>query len=464
MTILDHIILGDGPVSTVLQSAVASSGGSCLVLDCGSGLKVLSHLLNINSNINYQAKSRAPSLNQDGSAYMWAGGLQGWPDEDWMPSRDSGLPGGEFYERYISAAKEIKQLLGIRNFDFRSDLPIFSARRGISFQLANLRKIYCKVLVDPRMTKLKLRNSKNSQIKHIDSFIAIKVIPKSNFVRVEGISTLDGSSMHFDCKRLHLALGTIENTRLLLHSRDELDLLNNVFLGRYLSDHLTFKWATYSSKNLSRIIRHFSRPKTYDGNSLWPRIKFENIHNDERTRSFAHVDNFVFDGRVPLLYRFLRRLGYLHLYFGIGKSGKFDLNLFVEKINEATNGIEINGLQELGIACADINFNLSDDEILSISEVSTRMEIALGIVFPDILKITNESIDKLKNENLQAGTHCSGTYRMSLRPDGGVVNVRSELWSDNRIRVLGAGTFPIASATHPTFTSMVLALIGVHEN
>lgn len=464
MRIFDHIILGDGPVSRIVQSSVTSGGENCLVLDCGSGLNLLLENLQIQSNVNYVAKKMAPSLNDAGSDFMWAGGLQGWPEEDWLSNRTGGLPDLELRDQYNSATMHLKKLLGVYNFEFKRDMPIFSTNILRRVLFPNLRKIYCKILADPSMSDLKQISEQNPLIEIVDTFIATKIVPHPDFVRVEGMCLNSNSRLYFDCKRLHLALGTVENTRILLNSKRELNLEKNSFLGRYLSDHLTFIWGTFTTQNLPRVIRHFSRPKTSDGNSIWPRVKFASRHDENESSSFAHLDDFRFDGRIPIFYRILRRLRKEHFYFTFAKSGYFNLNLFVEKKNEHSNFIEVKDSPNFGIPSAKIFFEIGQPELDALYALSSKMEAAIRLSFPDIIRVSDSKIDVLSRVEIQAGTHASGTYRMSVRHEDGVINQKSELWSDNRIRVLGAGAFPVASATHPTFTSMALALIGVHRD
>ena len=64
---------------------------------------------------------------------------------------------------------------------------------------------------------------------------------------------------------------------------------------------------------------------------------------------------------------------------------------------------------------------------------------------------------------MQSGSHPSGTYRMSISPNEGIINPNSELHKHGNIFVLGAGGFPRSAATHPTFTAMALAVLSVNS-
>jgi hypothetical protein len=458
MDLYNEIILGDGPVSRILQRQISLKGTTCLVLDCGPGLKHLIQNIDIDSNVRYLAKEKAPSLNPLASEAMWAGGLQGWPLEDLVCRRSDGLPLIEYLDSFRKNSRQVAKILGVRNFDFESNRPKISFRLLRGGNESGLKVIFCKVLKDPRLNKIGEISNSSSKIKTYRQFIATNIEVNPEHITVFGIHSRSGAQLAYSCRKLTLAMGTIENTRILINSQKELNLSENKFLGRYLSDHLTFRIATFETNNLARIIRHFSRPKTLDGCRLWPRIKFEKNIDFLSSNSFGHIDNFRFLGRMTLVYRLFRKLGLENLYFGFHRKGEFDFHLFVEKQNEVGNKIVVSESDKYKIAPLKIYFKISDREVDALSNLTSTWISAITNKYPEIRLLSAETSLKLMPGNLQAGTHSSGTYRMSANSNLGVVNQKSELWSDSRIRVLGSGAFPIASATHPTFTGMVLGI------
>jgi choline dehydrogenase-like flavoprotein len=182
------------------------------------------------------------------------------------------------------------------------------------------------------------------------------------------------------------------------------------------------------------------------------------------TRSFVHLDHFTFDGKIPIIFRILRRIGKENFYFARKKSGSFDLNIFTEKTNEAGNEIRLSkGSDFTEYIDIDFYINSSEIELLKFcGEYWAKVIVDfLGKDFQKKQYLFNDNDIKSK---IHAGSHPSGTYRMSSKWTSGIVNEKSELWQDNRIRVLGSGVYPIASVTHPTYTSLILALLGVSSD
>ena len=453
--IYENIIIGDGPIGRVLHFNNLKSGKNSLILDAGEGLELLRTAISVDSNINYVGQSMAPSLNPAASKFFWAGGCQGWPEEDINSEDKDTLPLGGLENAFYTSESRVAKLLGIKNFDFRKDLPSLSTTKYWFSKNSELTRIYAKVLSDPKLEKLKNFNDRFHD-KALTNVIITKIIPTEDFIVLQGFNAINMQQMEFHCMKLDLAAGTIENTRLLLNSKSELKIQNTDFLGKNLSDHLSLRFSTYSTSELQKIIRMFSRPRTIDGTRIWPRLKKSINDSTSPIRSFAHIDQFKFDRTsLPLIYRILRRIGQERLYFGSSNSGKFDLNLFVEKLNEPSNEIVLTGRTTSGISDIEIRFNLKEQELHGVEVIGKLFEDSLKIDFPTM---RCESV-KIEFSQIYAGTHPSGTYRMSSAPSSGIVNSRCQLWGDYRIKVHGSGVFPRASATHPTFPSIALSII-----
>lgn len=453
--VYENIIVGDGPIGRVLHFNNLKKGKDSLILDAGPGLNLLKSAISIESNIDYVGQYKAPSLNPAASQFFWAGGCQGWPKEDVNSIDKDTLPLLDLENHFFQSQSKAAKILGIKNFDFRKNLPYLSITKHLFSRKLGMDRIYAKVLLDPKLDKLKAFNDKFHE-QTITNVIITKIIPEKDYLVLKGFDCIDMTEIEFQCQKLDLAAGTIENTRLLLNSKSELKIRKTDLLGKNLSDHLSLKFNCYSTLELKKIIRMFSRPKTIDGMRIWPRIKKSIVEPDYSVRSFAHIDQFKFDqDKLPIMYRILRRIGQERLYFGKSKSGKFNLNLFVEKQNEVSNEILLTGRTIGRIPEIKIKFNLNEPEFLAVKLLGKVYEESLKVKFP-CMRGTSE---KIEYHQIYAGTHPSGTYRMSQTPSGGIVNNRSQLWEDFRIKVHGSGVFPRASATHPTFPSIALSII-----
>jgi choline dehydrogenase-like flavoprotein len=231
-------------------------------------------------------------------------------------------------------------------------------------------------------------------------------------------------------------------------------------LGKYLSDHLSISISEIRSDDIAKVIRDFSRTTTLDRSLLWPRMSIETIaKNGKSIRSFAHGSHFVFNDSTPIFYKFLRKIKRENYFFSKKKTGSFQLNFFFEKLNSIENSIELQSNTENEIAPIKIKFNIDYDEDDLQLEIAKNYFKSLKDIYSLTQNISNflSKFDKIRKSDLRSSAHPSGTYRMSINSELGVVNTKSELWNDSRIRVLGAGVLPRASSTHPTLISMVLA-------
>jgi hypothetical protein len=461
-SVFDNIIVGDGPISrTLLHYLNSSSSQNVLVVDAGNRANELIGKIEIESNFNYDTPFRAPSFHVNKDSHVWYGGCQGWPNNDTLNKNVDSLPISMNDHSFIKNCNNLLRELGIFNYNFFTSKLNFSVQKKykLAKKINDLEYIYCKILKDPYLRKLAKKNTQNIKNTFISKIIITKINPENKYVELVGIDQF-GEKVKFTGKRIHLALGTIENTRLILNSKKELNLLNNKYLGRFLSDHLSISISEINSNDITKVIRDFSRTTTLDGSLLWPRMSVETIDkNGKNIRSFAHGSHFAFNGSTPIFYKFLRKIKKENYFFNKKKTGSFQLNFFFEKLNSIENSIELESNTEYEIAPIKIEFNIDQDEGDLQLEIAKNYFKSLKEIYSLTQNINDflSKFDKIRKSDLRSSVHPSGTYRMSINSEVGVVNTKSELWNDSRIRVLGSGVLPRASSTHPTLISMMLA-------
>jgi hypothetical protein len=460
--VFDNIIVGDGPISrTLLHYLNSSSSQNVLIVDAGNRANELIDKIKIESNFNYDTPFRAPSFHVNKDSHVWYGGCQGWPNNDTLDKNVDSLPVSMDDHNFIKNCNNLLRDLEIFNYNIFTSKLNFSLQKKykLAKKINDLEYIYCKILKDPYLRKLAKKNTKNIKNTFISKIIITKINPENKYVELIGIDQF-GGKVKFTGKRTHLALGTIENTRLILNSKKELNLLNNKYLGRFLSDHLSISISEINSNDITKVIRDFSRTTTLDGSLLWPRMSIETIDkNGKNIRSFAHGSHFVFNGSTPIFYKFLRKIKKENYFFNKKKTGSFQLNFFFEKLNSIENSIELESNTEYEIAPIKIKFNIDQDEGDLQLEIAKNYFNSLKEIYSLTQNVTDflSKFDKIRKSDLRSSVHPSGTYRMSLNSELGVVNTKSELWNDSRIRILGSGVLPRASSTHPTLISMMLA-------
>jgi len=430
----DSLVIGKGPLGILTSYKLLEKGIKVLNIDSGLGLKLLQDKMTLKSNISWLDLEQKPSFNKKASNYMWLGACMGWPSNYFED--------GSFEEKNIPVSideiknsyKNIAKILKLSEFDFIKNIPNNKEQNLGNHEFNH---IFAKVTKNLYLNNLTsyIENNKNYQF--IDNLIANKITPNKNKLVVEIIEYPSLNISKLEANNVFLCLGSVENTRLLLQSKENIDL-NLEYLGKNLTDHISFPFAKINTENISNIKNLFDKKEDSPTSNLWPRITY----NNDSPHSFCYVDRF--HKRKYTNNFFLKSL--------IKHDGNAYLNLFIEK--EASGDTSLSLTPDSSSLL--INFFINNSEFESMIKLSDRYteyfnESIEGI---KISKINYDfsSIDKFTSTN-----HPSGTTKMSSEPSKGVVDKYSRIWSQNNIFVYGSSVFPMASYIHPTFTSMALA-------
>ena len=457
LKIYDHIIIGDGPISRYfIYSRLKTQTfkpGKVLIIDAGEGLRALNERTVVNSNIDYGAFRRQPSFHSGSSGFYWAGGCQGWPVEHFSKNLgDNGLPidSADFY----LMSKVASEALGFSNFDFSVDKPRIHLGSLATRNVHSIEKIFAKITNDPFLKRLIL----DDQCDTLHNFVATSIEPNKGLLFVHGFDYPSLKKQTLITREVYVANGTFEATRLILNSKIFGLQVNEDFIGKFLSDHLTLPFAEYSTGNLDFFLRYFGKHKTFDQKYIWPRLKLQNKGNELAPASFCHLDRFTYNNNEPLAFKIQRKIGMQNIVKFGQNSGRFWLNLFVEKENDEKSRITISQDSEHLLPLLNVEFNVTENETKRLVDIGQDYEDALRTMSGISRIHTEEVTDGLVLlRSIGAGTHPSGTIRMSRTPSDGVVNRKLELWNHPNVKILGSAVFPRASATHPTFPAMVLS-------
>lgn len=461
-SIYQNVILGNGPVGRIAAlNKSLTSKENILVLDAGTHLEKLMTRVSLDSNINYISHSTAPSL-VDPLKGVWYGSVQDFSIKQYV----------EFSYQFMSpdvivaARNKLIEYLSIRNFDFERNLPNRNFRFGsfLPFSVDKNVNQFSKVIKDPYLRKINKQLWSDGKIQIRLNSVVTKLIPNKKYIEVEYLDSNNNLS-YLLANNVYIALGTIETTRLLLNSSTSSKVFSNRWLGHNLSDHLSLNLGNFTTLHMNRALSLFARRRSIDGNLLWPRLQLANTKDTERPRSFVHATHFRFSEKTNILfYRFLRKLKLENLYIKKSINGEFRLYLSIEKENDFKNRIEMRNLDGNPISMIQIYFGVSEGELKRIVDLAATyidQLSSLGII--EESSFVDHVSKKQAGYVLETASHPSGTYRMSSTPDQGVVDSSSRLWSDPRIRLLGAGTFPRAFSIHPTFPSMLLAILASQD-
>jgi hypothetical protein len=430
----DCLVIGKGPLGILTSYKLLEKGKKVLNIDSGLGLNLLQDKMTLESNISWLDLEQKPSFNKKASDYMWLGACMGWPsnyfEDGSFEEKNIPLSIAEIKDSY----KNIAEILKLSEFDFIKNIP---NNKEKTLKYHEFSHIFAKVTKNLYLNNLTsyIENNKNYQF--MDNLIANKIMPIKNKLVVEIIQYPGLNISKFQANNVFLCLGSVENTRLLLQSKENIDL-NLEYLGKNLTDHISFPFAKINTENIANIKNLFESKEDSPTSNLWPRITY----NNDSPHSFCYVDRF--HKRKYTNNFFLKSL--------IKHDGNAYLNLFIEKEASVDTSLSLTPDSSSLL----INFFINNNEFESMIKLSDRYaeyfnESIEGI---KISKINYDfsSIDKFTSTN-----HPSGTTKMSREPSKGVVDKYSRIWNQNNIFVYGSSVLPMASYIHPTFTSMALA-------
>jgi len=449
--VFENAVIGAGPVGLLTTLSLESRRpGSTVVIDAGNRRNLLTEAIEVTSNVDYLSHV-GHSLSSHSNVSIWYGALQ---DLNLKNYREFG--GQDFLvDCWQTHQARINSLLSVKNFEFGSNQPSHQSGRVNDYSSEEIEVVFAKVIRDPRLTKVVRLLKSLGRPEVLNNHLALQLIPNEHTIEIicqdEG-----GSIASIHAKNLYLALGTIENTRLLLNSQLSTSTQYSYYLGQYLSDHLSISIGDINSQNLSKVVSLFARRRSRDGHKLWPRIQHNVDTLRKNVEGFAHATHFNFGDSAPNYYRLLRKFNREDLYRSKQSNGSFRLHFMFEKTNNQYNALTLKKKDTDSVSPVSINFQVANEEL---EKIRTEMEYYLyGLERWGLIESPIPATTEITFDNIKTAIHPSGTYRMSLSPKYGVVDGLSRLWSDQRVRVLGAGVFPRAFSTHPTYTSLILAM------
>ena len=443
MTQFDFLILGSGILGTYALSKLDSQSRIGLI-DAGDALIGLKDV-EISSNLSYTSNAIRHSFNAS-VGQIWGGATMGWPD--FGQSDTGGIPNLPISDIELHKFENIaRSKLSIQKKKYRRFQDSYPTDDSY-FQ-----NIYADISNDIFLNKINKLNKKHKNFTRLDNVVAIKILNRKNNLEIIAKNYSDDVIFTIATKKIILAMGTIENTRILLNSADQLEVFGNKFLGTNLADHLGVNLGEY--KLLSSI---FSSENTMEfkriSQNKWPRLRL--VNKNIEVDSFAHVIK-VNEPSLPYkMEKYISKLGVRRHQSLKGKT--VQIQLFIEKVNDFNCKIFSVEKPSEDLLKIGIDFNLQSSELRTINAIAKK--------YNDFL-ITNkyaekcESLEFIESRAITTACHPSGTLRMAASSELGLVSKKSLLFSNKNVMVLGAGVLPRAAAIHPTLVSMAIAELAL---
>ena len=426
------IVLGKGPIGIYTSYFLLKNGNNVINIDSGIGLKHLKDKIIVDSNIDWKDKEQKPSLNYKASDYAWTGACMGLNKKLFSDNKDTRITLPVTSQEIDKSYNAISDIFNFTNFDFQQNIPTNKKLKSLD---NNFNFIFAKVTKDLHFTKIQKYLEENKNYKFIDNSIAKKIYNHNSkhYLQYYDFPSLTENILSFD--KIFLCLGTVENTRLLLSSRKELNVNEN-FLGKNLSDHISINFGKIYSNDIDNLKTSFFYQDEDTNSRVWPRLEDKTSELD----SFCYIDSFHS--------RKMTNIKKLVTNF----NGNANLNLFVELTNINTNNLSI--INESGIPDLKVSFRVLNDEVHKFKNQMERYKNYFKKNYANV-KIKNNLIDDISK--WETTNHPSGTTIMSDTSENGVVDKYSRLWNHDNIYVYGSSVFPASSNFHPTFAALALA-------
>ncbi|TQI71940.1 choline dehydrogenase-like flavoprotein [Gramella sp. Hel_I_59] len=336
---------------------------------------------------------------------------------------------------------------------------------------------------EPNFRK-KYKNQLENEVDVIYNAQVTEIIANKN--KVEGIilGNFKGESMEAPIKKLVLATGAIEATRMMLHlSKKNKNFFseNGELIGKYFMDHPCMKIG--SVKNIrdeyyfqKQFNTNYHKNRKYSfrislsdyaqtkykilNASLSLMFYYSNETEDPiyRAKSLVKTRNLSSLGWILKNWRIYYKMLVAYLYDGFLYKPNADVKLVVMAEQEPSLDSFISLSEEkdeFGQEKALINWNVSNKTSQSIKSIVKFFENYLNESGRATIEYFSD-LDKINNNLLSDVNHFMGGTRMSKSEETGIVDENLKVWQTENLFVCSTSVFPTGSHSNPTLTLLAL--------
>ena len=493
------VIVGAGAVGLYTASQLAARGYSVVVIEAGD-----SHLGNFAAE-SYTSIGRphtgiklGRSRTLGGTTNLWGGQLVefqpiDFQGRDWLPGSkwpvlyDEIAPYYEMTYRNLAIPPEF-----IRDADVWRGISCTPPDLGPEFEV-----FFTRWLGVPNFAEMFARDIQtHPRMSVLTGHTAVGF--RGTGGRIEAVRVVDakGQSHWIHCETIILSAGTIENTRLLLHSAQDpawhAPWCGNPNIGRCFQDHLGGRIASFQPADKPKFFAMFSNV-VYSGRKFQPKIRMrEDVQ--VKLRLYNTQVFFAFESEVSehmvYLKQFLRAALYNRKLTGIGDMFRnafgmarhliplmwkyvWDHRIFVPSTAkilmhvqaehapcpESRITIDESAHDANGLPRVVLNWQLGGDELRSLREFAIQIRSTLqsaGIgqlnIDEDLLALNQDFLSTLGDTY-----HHAGGINMAASEQDGVVDRNLRVFGTENLYVAGACVFPSTSNANTTFTALTFA-------
>lgn len=320
---------------------------------------------------------------------------------------------------------------------------------------------------------------------------------KDTIVNTAIVRSLAGNQFRVRAKKFILAMGGIENARMLLQwtsNKDTALPITSRSIGRYFMDHPIIEAAYFFPFDPSREERFYNHwsaigvegygylnfseaaLKTYQLTNF--RMPLKPVDNFQASLAIAsthsmkksiangmfpnhfwkHIRNIASD--LDMVAEGVARKKYSRRIFDhADEHAGFVFDAMMEQTPSKDNRVELSSEKDpLGIAKVSIKWQVSDDD-------KERAWRAFSILGKEIaaarlgrVRLIKEMKNQVWDDQMGFGHHHMGTTRMASSPFHGVVDSKNKVFGLNNLYVAGSSVFPTGGHVPPTLTIVALSV------
>ncbi|MDC0551914.1 GMC oxidoreductase [Amylibacter sp.] len=465
----DIVVIGSGAAGTVLASKLANSNKKVLILEAGkneweyNSQKIYS---GYTSGYLHDDIENVRIRQLGGSTNCWGGACLPFDPIDFELTENNRLlwPINHkiLKQYYIEAGK----FYGIGNYYKLNDPPkVFNTNISKLSQKYWLVNDNNKIFLD-RYDKL-VAGKKNIDLCLSANVIDVKFSAQNKIDSIV-VEDYDNRVVTINAKKIVLAAGGLESTRLLLNWSERHTALNAIRknLGLYYSPHINIRTGSliaYPGKILNsdsiskgnQILAtgffSFDFKKSDQEkflNSQWTLIRNDKLIKGKRFWKWPKQFINGISGKETELKKYLS---------SNSKDGElYDIVVAFDQTPTSKSLINlVDETDRFDLKKINVNFYIASEDIDRIK--NTYMEVAKIFGEAGIGRANISGINEYLENNILGNSHHTGTIRMANSADYGCVDENLKIFGIENLWVCSSAVFPTPSQANPTFTIMALA-------
>lgn len=466
----DVCVCGAGAAGITIARELAKNGKKVALFEAG-GLELTKESQDIytgkNIGLPYWGVDGCRLRYFGGTTNHWAGRCMEFQPIDFEERDYFELPGWPISKGELDKhSNKTRKILDIENQSFegktRPELSSSSSFTTVGYAVSPPTRFGSKYLDE-------LVSSNNIDLYLNANLTDIRLNKNTDHVNSIEIKNYNGDTYSFVGKRYIIALGAIENARILLNSSSQIKSgigNHSDFVGRCFMEHLTVDFGRYVIDNEN----DFWKPSNLDAGDLEIFPSREFLHRSKIGSSVIVCNpkaSYHTGGRLKKLKEILHDTacssdGIAELtrkFMNLTCPGDGAFSTVCEQSPNKNSRVTLSDDRDtFGLRRVQLDWQINDFDRHTIRTLA--MEVAKELARLDLARVqlADFIIDKDKDIEIYYHCHHMGTTRMAKSQEYGVVDPNCRVFGIDNLYVAGSSVFSTGGGVNPTFPVIQLSL------